>query len=233
MIALLEEALPFDLNGRVRSALAQAYLRQGQAVKGHARTAACSPERPASIRGPPRAPPRRWRERSCIDEAIGFLRAELPDGGDWRSRYLLAVLLEEDGRETEALPIFLDLLRATGDIPGVAARGYRDTSSAECRALSQLVSAQQAAYTHRNPPLSHDPEFRAASHSGERPALRADPSGDVAESGIRWGSADPPTNRGGWRRASGFHHRRPDLHPPGSRSRPGEIVGSPPEPARG
>ncbi len=34
VVALLEEALPYDANGRIRSALAQAYLREGQAVKG-------------------------------------------------------------------------------------------------------------------------------------------------------------------------------------------------------
>jgi tetratricopeptide (TPR) repeat protein len=155
VVALLEEALPYDANGRVRSALAQAYLRQGQAVKGMREL--------RLLAGKAGFDPRAAESAAAAlagaklhDEAITFLRTELADGGDWRSRYLLGTLLEEDGREAEALPIFMDLLQAQGEIPKLVLptvpvnQNYLDQFSAEVRAIFRLVTANQAAYTRDN-----------------------------------------------------------------------------------
>jgi tetratricopeptide (TPR) repeat protein len=154
VLAVLEEALPYDVNGRVRSSLAQAYLRQGQAVKGMremrllAGKAGFDPRSAESAASSLAA-------TKLYDEAISLLRSELPNGGDWRSRYLLAVLLEEDGREAEALPIFLSLLQAQGEIPTLlppAPRGSNqpDPTSKEVAAIQALIASSQAAYAHRN-----------------------------------------------------------------------------------
>lgn len=157
VLAVLEEAIPYDVNGRVRSALAQAYLRQGQAVKGMrelrllAGKSGFDPRSAEAAAGS-------LAGTKLYDEAISLLRSELPDGGDWRSRYLLAVLLEEDGREAEALPIFLSLLQAQGEIaslalpPGVgqnSRQNYFDQLAPEVRALYELLTSNQAAYAHR------------------------------------------------------------------------------------
>ncbi|MES2923913.1 MAG: tetratricopeptide repeat protein [Verrucomicrobiota bacterium] len=152
VIPLLEEALAFDVGERVRRALAQTYLRQGQAVKGLRELRMLSGKsgfdpRSAEVAAASLA------GSKLYDEAIGFLRTELPDGGDWRTRYLLAVLLEEDGRETEALPLFLDVLRAEGDITGLAAptgRAVRDAYPEPLMAMFRLQSANGLAYVHRN-----------------------------------------------------------------------------------
>ncbi|MES2923912.1 MAG: tetratricopeptide repeat protein, partial [Verrucomicrobiota bacterium] len=156
VVALLEEALPYDANGRVRSALAQAYLRQGQAVKGMRELRLLAGKTGFDPRSAESAAAA-LAGTKLYEEAIGFLRAELPDGGDWRSRYLLAALLEEDGREAEAVPIFLSLLQAQGEIPKlvlpVVAGGYQnylDQFSKEVRDMFQLISSNQAAYKRDN-----------------------------------------------------------------------------------
>ncbi|HEX7260851.1 MAG TPA: hypothetical protein VF258_03470, partial [Luteolibacter sp.] len=89
------------------------------------------------------------------DEAIQFLREALPDGGDWRAKYLLAVMLEQDGREGEALSIFLDLQKAEGDLPGIKSnpRGgpnYMSQYPEETRGLMQLTMFAHSAYSHQN-----------------------------------------------------------------------------------
>lgn len=153
MVAVLEEALPYDSNGRVRSALAQAYLRQGQAVKGMRELRLLAGKGGFDARSAESAAGS-LAGTKLYDEAISLLRTELPGGGDWRSRYLLAMLLEEDGRETEALPIFLSLLQAQGDLPSVtlpAAKGpnFVDKLPKEIRAIYELMGANQSAYAHR------------------------------------------------------------------------------------
>lgn len=154
VLAVLEEALPHDSNGRVRSALAQAYLRQGQAVKGMRELRLLAGKGGFDPRSAESAAASLAGSK-LYDEAISLLRSELPDGGDWRSRYLLAVLLEEDGRETESLPLFLGLLQAEGEIPSLAtppARGpgQFDQFPKEVRAVHELVEAVQSAYGHRS-----------------------------------------------------------------------------------
>ena len=151
VVALLEEALPYDANGRVRSALAQAYLRQGQAVKGMRELRLLAGKTGFDPRAAESAAAA-LAGTKLYEEAISFLRAELPDGGDWRSRYLLATLLEEDGREAEAVPIFLSLLQAQGEIPKLVLppvagyQKYYDQFSKEVRELYRLVISNQAAY---------------------------------------------------------------------------------------
>ncbi|MFD0895384.1 tetratricopeptide repeat protein [Luteolibacter ambystomatis] len=162
VVAVLEEALPYDNANKVRSALAQAYLRQGQALKGLREMRAMS--------GKKAGDPRSTEESAAAlagskmhDEAIRFMREEIPDGGDWRSKYLLAVLLEEDGRETEALPIFISLMQAEGDLPSAKpatpnpqqVRNNYEAYGEDVQKLMELSGASQAAYTHKRPGNSY------------------------------------------------------------------------------
>jgi tetratricopeptide (TPR) repeat protein len=154
VLAVLEEALPYDVNGRVRSSLAQAYLRQGQAVKGMRELRLLAGKAGFDPRSAESAASS-LAGTKLFDEAISLLRSELPDGGDWRTRYLLAMLLEEDGREAEALPIFLSLLQAQGEIPTLlppVASGPNelDEYTREVRSLYELMGSSEAAYAHRN-----------------------------------------------------------------------------------
>lgn len=155
VVAVLEEALPQDSSGRIRSALAQAYLRQGQTLKGLRELRALAGKQGTDAR---------WLENNAAslagaglyDEAIQFLRSELPQGGDWRSRYLLATLLETDGREAEAIPMFFALLNAEGDIklPKITSatqpgEPYWEDYSPELKKLTQQALAKTFAYIHK------------------------------------------------------------------------------------
>lgn len=155
VIAILEEAIPHDNTGRIRGALAQAYLRQGQTLKGLREL--------RSLSGKQASDPRSIESSAATlagsnlyDEAIQFIQNELPGGGDWRSRYLYAVLLEEDGRETEALPAFLSVLQAEGDLanlpapkqPGNSYATYWKQYSPEVQDLLTLNSLSQISYSH-------------------------------------------------------------------------------------
>lgn len=154
-VAVLEEAAAIDTTGRARSALAQAYIRQGQTLKGlrELRTAT------AAKSGDPRAAEQTAAAlagANLYEEAIGFLREDLPDGGDWRSKYLLAVLLEEDGREREAVPVFLSLLQAVGEIESLKKNQPQsnqpvrpDPRSEKTRDLQELWQASRYAYIHK------------------------------------------------------------------------------------
>jgi tetratricopeptide (TPR) repeat protein len=158
VIALLEEALPHDPSGKVRSALAQAYLQQGHTLKGLRELRAMAGKQandPRVIEDSASA----LAEAKMYEEAIQFLREELPDGGDWRSKYLLAVMLEEDGREAEAVPLFLSLLSAEGELPNrkqVPASTQNQAMrvalglSKEAEQMLQLVNQiSVSAYAHR------------------------------------------------------------------------------------
>jgi tetratricopeptide (TPR) repeat protein len=153
VVAMLEEALPNDVNGRLRSALAQAYLRQGQTMKGMRELLSLAGKGgsdPRAVEGSVAA----LIQSGSYDDAIRYHREVLPDGGDWRSRYLLAVLLEKDGREAEAQPIFLSLLTAEGEIASLAKSATKSGSveryPMEVRGIVQLINAVQSAYP-RNP----------------------------------------------------------------------------------
>lgn len=157
VIAILEEAVPADTTNRVRSALAQAYLRQGQTLKGMRELRA--------LAGKQADDPRAIEQSAAslagsglYEEAIRFLREALPDGGDWRTKYLLAVMLEHDGRETEAIPLFQALRQASGDLKSTIAppanqnqRGNPwDEYPESVREIIRIMTASQAAYAHRN-----------------------------------------------------------------------------------
>ncbi len=153
VVAVLEEALAQDASGRIRAALAQAYLRQGQTVKGMRELQAMS--------GKQASDPRSIESNAAVlagagmyEEAIRFMRESLPGGGDWRSQYLLATMLEQDGREAEALPIFLALQQATGDLPGItpnpqSQKTYLKSYPDELRGLMILSMSVQTAYAHQ------------------------------------------------------------------------------------
>ncbi len=153
VVAMLEEALPNDVNGRLRSALAQAYLRQGQTMKGMRELLSLAGKGgsdPRAVEGSVAA----LIQSGSYEDAIRYHREVLPDGGDWRSRYLLAVLLEKDGREAEAQPIFLSLLTAEGEIASLAKSAANTNAEErypeEMRGIIRLISAVQSAYP-RNP----------------------------------------------------------------------------------
>ena len=156
VIAILKEAVDRDTTGRLRSALAQAYLRQGQTLKGMREL--------QKIVGQQANDPR-VVERSAAslassglyEEAIRFLQDTLPTGGDWRSQYLLAIMLEHDGREADAIPIFKKLLRAETDIPGLAPKktspspyaAYFDMYPDAVLDIFQMMNSTELAYAHR------------------------------------------------------------------------------------
>ena len=155
VVAILEEAVDMDNTGRIRSALAQAYLRMGQTMKGMRELRAIS--------GKQADDPRSIEQSAAMlagsglyEEAIRFLREALPDGGDWRTRYLLATMLEHDGRETEAIPLFQTLRQATGEIASVkppAQNSYRygmENYSEDLKHIINLMQSGQAAYAHRS-----------------------------------------------------------------------------------
>lgn len=153
VVAILEEAIPFDTTNRIRTALAQAYLRQGQTMKGMRELQALSGKNakdPRSIESNAAT----LAGAGLYEEAIRFMRDSLPDGGDWRTKYLLAVMLEQDGRETEAVPIFLALQQATGELPGITAnpqgpKSYMKAYPEDVRALITRMAPLQMAYAHQ------------------------------------------------------------------------------------
>ena len=159
VVAVLEEALAADTTGRIRAALAQAYLRQGQTVKGMRELQAMS--------GKQANDPRSIEANAAVlagagmyEEAIRFHRESLPDGGDWRCKYLLAVMLEQDGREAEALPIFLSLQQAQGDLAGISPnpqsqKTYLKNYPEEIRGLMTLAMSVQTAYAHQQQQQSY------------------------------------------------------------------------------
>ncbi len=159
VVAVLEEALAQDASGRIRAALAQAYLRQGQTVKGMRELQAMS--------GKQASDPRSIESNAAVlagagmyEEAIRFMRESLPDGGDWRCKYLLATMLEQDGREAEALPLFLSLQQATGDLSGIppnpqSQKAYLKNYPEELRGLMVLMMSVQTAYAHQQQQQSY------------------------------------------------------------------------------
>jgi predicted Zn-dependent protease len=156
-VAILEEAAPTDTTNNIRRALAQAYLRQGQTLKGMRELRA--------LAGKQSDDPRNVEQSAAAlagsglyDEAIRFLRETLPDGGDWRTRYLLAVMLEHDGRESEAIPIFQTLRQTTTEIPSLLPSATNtpqqkkpwDDSPESVREIIRIMISKQAAYSHRS-----------------------------------------------------------------------------------
>jgi Flp pilus assembly protein TadD len=153
VVAVLEEALAGDTTGRIRAALGQAYIRQGQVVKGLRELQAVS--------GKQSNDPRAIETMAATlagagmyEEAINFLRESFPDGGDWRCQYLLGVMLEQDGRESEALPVFIALQKAEGEIKGLKPNTnnqaqYIERYPEETRGLMRLMMAAQMAYAHK------------------------------------------------------------------------------------
>ncbi len=159
VIAILEEAVAADTTGRIRNSLAQAYLRQGQVLKGMREL--------QKITGNQAADPRAIESNAAslassglYDEAIRYMREALPDGGDWRTKYLLAIMLEQDGRESEAIPLFQTLLQATEEIPSLTQKSnlnqspdeesYWDQYPTVMKEIMQLMSSGRAAYSHRD-----------------------------------------------------------------------------------
>jgi tetratricopeptide (TPR) repeat protein len=186
VVALLEEALPYDTSGKARSALAQAYLQQGHTLKGLRELRAMAGKQsndPRVIEDSASA----LAEAKMYEEAIQFLREELSDGGDWRSKYLLAVMLEEDGREAEAVPLFLSLLSAEGELPNQKQppalaqnqpfRGMRIALglSKEAEEMMQLINlVSSSAYAHRANSNRHGYGFGYSGGSKSGPFMLPD-----------------------------------------------------------
>ncbi|MGC4014192.1 MAG: hypothetical protein QM755_06675 [Luteolibacter sp.] len=171
-LAVLEEIAPSDPSGKARGALAQAYIRQGQALKGLREL--------KQLAGKSRDP--RAVESSAIsladaklfEESIAFIQEETMDTGDWRLRYLLGALLEEDGRDQEAVAVFLPLLEAKGELatklPTTASRSSRSRSgmwetTQEGEVLGDLVSLIESAYAHHDSRSSRSSAFVSGGQS--------------------------------------------------------------------
>lgn len=114
-IAVLSEGISKDPEGRLRTALAQAHIEGGEAMKGMGILRALAGERASDPRVS-ESVAASLHTKYHVSEAIQYLREALPDGGDWRTKYLLALMLREDGRELEAIPVFLSLLSEEKEI---------------------------------------------------------------------------------------------------------------------
>lgn len=128
---------------RVRRELAQLYLRVGELQKGMKLMRSLD----GGVKGDPRELCRTAESlalQGWYDEAIDLLRSGMEDGGDWQLRYLLAVMLEEDGREREAIEIFFELLHAEGELLGLAGG-----SMVGADAVKLLLGSRSRAYAHR------------------------------------------------------------------------------------
>lgn len=114
-LAILEEALIHDQDQRLRRALARMLVRQGQVIKGLRQLRAL----PGADADDPRELERLVMsliQIGLLEEAVVMLREDRMAAGDWRLQYLLAVVLAEDGRELEAVPVFFSLLDTEGDL---------------------------------------------------------------------------------------------------------------------
>lgn len=176
VIAILEEAVATDTTGRIRNSLAQAYLRQGQILKGMRelqKLAGNQAKDPRVIETNATS----LASSGLYDEAIRYLREALPDGGDWRTKYLLAIMLEQDGRESEAIPLFQSLLQTSEEIPSLAPikkpgnqredeEEYWSQYPQSMRDIMDLMEVSQAAYLHRNPDRNSYGSYFSSSNSG-------------------------------------------------------------------
>ncbi len=154
VIGILEDAVDGDPSGRIRNALAQAYLRQGQTMKGMRELRALSAKKGKDDPRSVEISAASLASAGLYEEAIRFLRESLPDGGDWRTKYLLATMLEQDGREAEALPLFLELTQATGEVMPTPKTedpraNFLAEYSEEVRKLIGFSSNVMTAYAHR------------------------------------------------------------------------------------
>ncbi len=117
-LSILNEGINHDSTGRIRTSLAQAYIDQGQVMKGMHMLRALNGERASDPRFIESAA-NSIASTGMTAEAIQYLEESLPPNSDWRSRFLLAKLLQEDGREYEAITILLSLFTAKDEIPGL------------------------------------------------------------------------------------------------------------------
>ena len=156
-IEVLSEGVANDPAGRVRNALAQAYIGRGEIMKGMRMLRALAGERGSDPRSVEQATISLART-GMLAEAIQYLGEALPDGGDWHSRFLLATLLTQDGREREAIHVFLSLLDVENEIPGLAHNPnsrHQSNFSGYLRNSNQLnLSIQPTAETTLNQLLS-------------------------------------------------------------------------------
>jgi tetratricopeptide (TPR) repeat protein len=139
-IALLNEGLAQDTTGRLRTALAQALIDQGHVIKGMHML--------RSLSGDQASDPRLIESAAIsiantgmIAEAIQYIQECLPEDMDWRTRFLLASLLQQDGRETEAADLYLTLIGENTEIPGLVPSPQSPYS------IQRLRSREMAAYT--------------------------------------------------------------------------------------
>ncbi len=150
-IEILSQGISKDPKGRLRSALAQAYIQRGDTMKGMRILRALAGEKASDPRAA-ESTANSLATSGLYAEAIAYLQESLPDGGDWHSQFLLAHLLQEDGRKDEAAPIFLSLLDAEKEIPGLHTPTQDDRHLQYYRSqhpalpgLMELIQAAQAA----------------------------------------------------------------------------------------
>ncbi|MFK7849894.1 MAG: tetratricopeptide repeat protein [Akkermansiaceae bacterium] len=121
-INVLSAGLSNDPDGRLRSSLAQAHISNGDIMKGMRILRSLAGEKASDPRSVENLAISLVRG-GMVHEAIQYLREALPDGGDWRTRFLLASILETDGLEAEAATLYISLLDAENEIPGLQKNG--------------------------------------------------------------------------------------------------------------
>ncbi len=117
-ISILNEGIDKDSTGRIRTSLAQAYIDQGQVMKGMHMLRSLSGERASDPRFIESAA-NSIASAGMFSEAIQYVEESLPPNSDWRARYFLADLLRKDGREAEATTILISLIDAKDEIQGL------------------------------------------------------------------------------------------------------------------
>ena len=148
-ISILTDGLDRDPANRIHTALARAHIDQGRTLKGLRILRSLDSERatdPRLIESTATA----IADKGLLPEAIQYLRESLPENPDWRARFLLATLLDRDGREPEAIPIFLSLLEAEKEIPNLTSSRHRATArqnhfpSDKKQSFNQLLQAARS-----------------------------------------------------------------------------------------
>ena len=154
-IAILNEGIIYDSGGKIRTALAQTLIDQGQVIKGMHMLRALNGERASDPRNI-ESSAYSIANTGMIAEAIQYLEESLPPNPDWRIRFLLAYLLQKDGREFEATTILISLMEAKDEILGLipnpnferAQQGSESSPENNFNSLLNVIS--QEIYRERN-----------------------------------------------------------------------------------
>ncbi|MES2983235.1 MAG: tetratricopeptide repeat protein [Verrucomicrobiota bacterium] len=178
-LSVLNEAIDQDTTGRIRTSLAQAYIEQGKVMKGMHMLRALDGERASDPRLIETAA-NSIANNGMIAEAIQYLEEALPADADWRARFLLADLLQKDGREARATEILITLLEAKNEIPGLISNINRNQAhmrqgdpAGEYQLNSLINAVSQEVYNSRNSQHSYGFQQRALPSTSDEVRFRS------------------------------------------------------------